>query len=258
VNPIASIGEQLRTARQSQGHTFEDIAAATRINQKTLDEIERGILPKLPLTYIRAFIKAYAEQVGLNPDELLQHEALRLPTSNVSQPATSLGKTVAEVRININPVIPESTKPRQRNVLVVLSILLIGGLIVTLYLANREKSSQPVQEISFNEMIAKEEKRDTTVGSDTSRAHAHSDSLVLEGFAKESTWVQIVVDGKLTNEYTLPPNYRMQWKAKENFLLSIGNAGGISFSLNNRKLGSFGTERKPKKNISLSWNTLKQ
>ncbi|MBI4547006.1 MAG: helix-turn-helix domain-containing protein [Ignavibacteriae bacterium] len=261
MNPIASIGEQLRTARQAQGRTLVDIVVATRINQKFLEDVEQGIIPKLPLTYVRAFIKTYAEELGLNAEELLRHEALVLPSSTVTQPETGFTKTVADIRANIHPIIPESAKPHQRNVLVALLLLLIAGLGVTLYFINKNDDSQSVQEISFSEMVAKQQgELGNTITTDTATPSAisRSDSLILEGVTKESVWVQIVVDGTITNEYTLPPHYRMQWKAKDNFLLSVGNAAGISLTLNNRKLGSFGTERKPKKNISLSWNTLKQ
>jgi cytoskeletal protein RodZ len=82
-----SIGESLKQAREGRGQTLSDISQATRINISFLEALERGDFSILPQPYIRLHLKAYAEQVGLDPKELLhQYET----TASGSAPPPSL------------------------------------------------------------------------------------------------------------------------------------------------------------------------
>ena len=64
-------GEELKNSRESKGISLQDISKDTRINQKFIEAIEEGNFGVLPQTYIRAFIRAYAKQIGLNPNETI-------------------------------------------------------------------------------------------------------------------------------------------------------------------------------------------
>ncbi|HXG90585.1 MAG TPA: RodZ domain-containing protein [Vicinamibacterales bacterium] len=60
----------LRQAREERGLTLEDVARSTKIAVATLTALEAGNVAKLPATiFTRGFIKAYASEVGLDPDE---------------------------------------------------------------------------------------------------------------------------------------------------------------------------------------------
>lgn len=60
-------GEELKYSRESRGISLQDISKETRINQKFIEAIEEGNFDILPQTYIRAFIRAYAKHIGLDP-----------------------------------------------------------------------------------------------------------------------------------------------------------------------------------------------
>ena len=62
-------GEELKATRESKNISLQDISKATRINVKFIEAIEAGNLSILPQTYIRAFIKSYAKNVGLDQKE---------------------------------------------------------------------------------------------------------------------------------------------------------------------------------------------
>ena len=64
-------GEELKAARESKNISLQDISKATRINIKFIEAIEAGNLNILPPTYIRAFIKSYAKNVGLNQEDTI-------------------------------------------------------------------------------------------------------------------------------------------------------------------------------------------
>src|SRR5690625_1157039 len=66
------IGESLREAREARNLTLDDIQEITKIQKRYLVAIEQNDFHALPgRFYARAFIKEYAQAVGLDAKELL-------------------------------------------------------------------------------------------------------------------------------------------------------------------------------------------
>jgi cytoskeletal protein RodZ len=62
-------GQRLRNAREARGGVLRDIAATTKISMAALEGLERGDASKLPGgIFSRAFVRAYAREVGLDGD----------------------------------------------------------------------------------------------------------------------------------------------------------------------------------------------
>lgn len=71
---MTELGETLRQARIKKGLTIDDIHQETKIQRRYLEAIEAGNLDALPgHFYARAFVKSYAEVVGIDPDTILEH-----------------------------------------------------------------------------------------------------------------------------------------------------------------------------------------
>lgn len=69
---MADIGDKLRSAREAKGLSIEDIEKATKIQGRYLTAIEQDDFDKLPGDfYVRAFIRQYAQVVGLDGKQLL-------------------------------------------------------------------------------------------------------------------------------------------------------------------------------------------
>lgn len=267
-------GEQLRRARKAQGRSLEDIAAATRINRKFLQQLEDGIQPDLPETYVRAFVKAYAGQVGLSLSDIsaaADRDRQQQDRTDGGSTAPQGGQVLAEVKGTALPASPslpaKVNKRRQVNVLLLLAILVTVGLTLSLLWMQRERKSDSVQEISFAQVVKDQERRQKPGGkavesylSAASRPSggATQDSLVLEAASSESVWVRIVADGVQAKEYSLAPQNHVRMKAKDYFLLSLDNARAISFFLNGKRIGVLNRNRKPLYNITLSWNTFQE
>lgn len=76
------VGTTLREARARRGCTLHEISSATNISIRLLEAIERGDLARVPGgIFVRAHLRAYATQVGLNPEHIvtayLAHEIAR-------------------------------------------------------------------------------------------------------------------------------------------------------------------------------------
>ena len=69
---MTGLGDRLKQARTDKGFTLEDLQSLTKIQKRYLSGIENEDYSMMPGSfYVRAFIKQYAEAVGLDPDEML-------------------------------------------------------------------------------------------------------------------------------------------------------------------------------------------
>lgn len=69
---MTNIGETLRTAREEQGLSLNDVVAVTRIRSHFLDALEQNNFDALGGdVYVRGFLRNYATFLGLDPDPLL-------------------------------------------------------------------------------------------------------------------------------------------------------------------------------------------
>ncbi len=73
----------------------------------------------------------------------------------------------------------------------------------------------------------------------------------LEIEATQLTWVVVQSDEDDPNEALLQPGQRMTWEAKEQFLLTLGNAAGVVVKLNGEAKGPFGKPGQVIRNIRL-------
>ncbi|RCX12697.1 cytoskeleton protein RodZ [Fontibacillus phaseoli] len=77
---MSDLGQQLKEARLSRGLSLDDVQEMTKIRKRYLEAIEAGDYKVLPGSfYVRAFIKTYAEAVGVDPDELLNEHKQHVP-----------------------------------------------------------------------------------------------------------------------------------------------------------------------------------
>jgi cytoskeleton protein RodZ len=68
-----SIGVQLQHARERSGKSLHEIANATKLTVRTLTALESERVEQLPGgIYRRAIVRAYAREVGLNPEIVLR------------------------------------------------------------------------------------------------------------------------------------------------------------------------------------------
>ncbi|MDF7683695.1 helix-turn-helix domain-containing protein [Lactobacillus sp. ESL0679] len=79
---MADIGDKLRSAREAKGLSIADIEKATKIQGRYLTAIEQNDFDKLPGDfYVRAFIRQYAQIVGLDGKQLLSEYHQEVPAA---------------------------------------------------------------------------------------------------------------------------------------------------------------------------------
>jgi transcriptional regulator with XRE-family HTH domain len=136
---LSELGQLLKKARLEQGISLEHLQETTKIRKRYLECIEEGDYKALPGNfYVRAFIKSYAEAVGLDPAEVLSLYRNVIPEMNPEV-----------VSDNIAPkrtVTKRSDKWSRfaTGVMLVSFFLLIVGLIYYFALRNHNENNQSV------------------------------------------------------------------------------------------------------------------
>src|SRR5512135_3642351 len=71
-------GGRLRQAREARGMSLAQIAASTKISTMALEALERNDVSRLPGgLFSRAFVRAYAREVGLDPERAVEQFVAR-------------------------------------------------------------------------------------------------------------------------------------------------------------------------------------
>src|SRR5262245_5979991 len=92
-----SIGAQLRTAREAKGLSLGAVAQRTRVQPRTLVAIELNDLTLLPpRPFGRGFVRAYAQEVDLDPDRTVRDYFAQFPgNGEASTPASTRASSFA-------------------------------------------------------------------------------------------------------------------------------------------------------------------
>jgi cytoskeletal protein RodZ len=83
---VIDFGAMLRDARERQGLSLRGIADATKISVRALESLERNDISQLPGgIFSRAFVRAYALEVGLDPEQTIAEFITHFPHESVTQ-----------------------------------------------------------------------------------------------------------------------------------------------------------------------------
>lgn len=265
---LDKFAEELRAARLSADITLQQMAAKTRIDIKFLEALDAGDFLFLPELYVKAFIKEYAAVVGIEPEGTIkkyelakkgidyndtpQQEKEELPLQKkviTLEPAKQKPVQAFDgVQKQVNATDKEK-QARQKNILVV-SLISVGILtLIILYVFVFNTSNEIiVPEKSYDEVIDSGNPRyEETVQSTTLDSAGNivnvADSISLQVLTTDTSWVKIIFDDKREEDFILFPNSQKLLKTGSNFKITLGNAGGIQFRLNNEPLNFSGKSK---------------
>ena len=98
MQPGSAFGARLRHERERRQITLRSIADTTKISRSLLEALERDDVSRWPTgIFRRAFVRAYAEAIGLNGDDIVREFAERFP--DPTEPAPVASADVAAIAV---------------------------------------------------------------------------------------------------------------------------------------------------------------
>jgi cytoskeleton protein RodZ len=149
----ATIGEQLRLAREERGMALREISNQTRISMRYLEAIESDDYKRLPGgIFNRSFLKAYARCVGFDERQALEGYARLMRESG--QPFDDIdttphyGKVYDETRATRSPLLTVFLA------ILILAILTLGALAAVHWYQRRASSAQDARpSLALNSLV---------------------------------------------------------------------------------------------------------
>jgi cytoskeleton protein RodZ len=245
---MPSFGENLRRERELRGVSLRDIADATKISVRFLDALEKGRHDLLPGgLFVRAFVKQYARHLGLDVDRTVADFLYAYPDAVPEKP----------------PVPPPPRAPFPRGLLVFVGVALVAGVFS--WRALSERSARPT-EVARRPAVAPAvlpTDRVYPLPTPTPAAPAAAsasarpgDALVLTLTAQQNCWVHAQADGQTVINRVLSEGETETLEAEGQIVLSVGNAGGLALTVNDRPGVSLGKAGEVKRNIVITKQSL--
>ncbi|MCX7975190.1 MAG: helix-turn-helix domain-containing protein [Candidatus Aminicenantes bacterium] len=241
---MASIGQELKQEREKRGISLEEISQATKISCRFLQAIENDNYDLLPGGFFnKAFLRAYLQYLGLEEKPFLNRfeVAIRQKIS-----ASNLKDTDTE-KIN-------KTTPWSR--ILFTSLILVAGLGFFFLLLQLKPKPEPV--ITKALVVEPTKLPVQTVEEEKEKEPEPTTSLNLKIDFQQKTWIQVYADGLLKLDGIKNPGHTVEITANKEFLIHLGNAGGIIYTLNGFKGRSFGRSGAVVKNIRITLENLKE
>jgi cytoskeleton protein RodZ len=205
------LGEFLRRERELRHISLDDVAERTKISRRYLEAIEEERYDRLPgETFVRGFIRSYAQSVGLDPVDTL----LMYSQSRMVHEAPSL-------RTARTPPARHAWNERTVLWLLMAGVVIVGGVLMSV--------------VGFLEGPSLL-RLTSTPRPDHASPPAGSAPLILTAIADSDTWVRVTIDGQESQDMVLRAGKAAKWMGRERFLVSIGNARAIRLRLNGRDL----------------------
>ncbi|HFK1781711.1 helix-turn-helix domain-containing protein [Bacillus cereus] len=140
---MTELGQKLKETREAKGLSIDQLHEITKIQKRHLVAIEEGNYDVLPgAFYARAFIKQYADAVGLNGEELLVEHQSTIPQSEKREvPQVSTGQKTQETMQKSSswPIADHMPK-----ILVALLVIAVGVVIWFVFQALTGKDDEKV------------------------------------------------------------------------------------------------------------------
>lgn len=250
------LSTELRAAREARGMSLDDIAQSTLINVDFLKAIEAGNTDILPAAYVRAFLRAYASSVGLDPAYVMRRFEGKSGTPEPPPPPAPV-RTAA--RADAGPeATPFLSRPAVRTWGVTAVVLLGVALIISLTQPRSDQGN--TGEVSIGTILRETEERlmpkDSAAAVAVPQTGTTRDSLTLHASVTDTVWIQMAIDANPPVDYLFTPGGRRQWRARDRFTITLGNAGGVQFHLNARDLGTLGKRGAVLRDVELTREAL--
>ena len=229
-DPSANVGARLREAREARNMELRDIAATTKISIGALEALEQNDFDPLPGgIFTRAFVRAYASEVGLDPEQTTRDFMAQAPADGTHDPAR----------------LDDEQMPSARQVMETVFKLLIVGVPLAglLFLGLRGTSTvSPARGDAAGPAAAVPEPASPPPAAPAvvEEAAPFREPLAIALRPRGESWVSLTVDGERVLTRIMQAGEVASYEAEDEITLTVGNAGQFDFAINDQDGRSLG------------------
>jgi transcriptional regulator with XRE-family HTH domain len=238
-------GSELARARQRLSLSLEDIARRTKISVTYLAAIERDQLQQLPGgLYSRAFVRAYAREVGCDPDDIVRRFQLTPEQPAISQLA------VEPLRLPVSVDIDDRRTSRYLQ-MIAIAIIASGGLYAAsghglhLSILSSKPKIATTAAVATHEAAVSPAPKATSgeIPKETPTAEQTSTAISVDVQTRGECWLSATADGQRLFYRLLTAGEAAHIVANDSIVLRVGDAAAVSLIINGtagRPLGAAG------------------
>ncbi|PYR58712.1 MAG: hypothetical protein DMF91_16590 [Acidobacteria bacterium] len=234
------IGAELRNARNARKLSISEIARVTKISPSDLRAIDRNDFDSVPGgLFTRGFLRAYAREVGLDPEEIIQLYRMEFEHSETPVHAE---ESAASDELEINTHRPDEPAGSRYSQIVQVAIILI---ILGVYFASWRRP-QPLAntELPPTNAVAAPAPAEVPVAT-TGTVGAPRAELKVDIHPQGQCWVQATADGKPVMARLMMPGEQETIAARADLTLRVGDPAAFAFSVNGAAGRSLGRAGQP-------------
>lgn len=246
IKKMIPIGQDLKRERELRGISLEEIADATKINIRFLRALEEDQFDVLPGKFFtRGIIREYAKYLGLEEESVLNkyHDALIILDQSEKQDKQALPPPSP---MNIQNVVR----------LTAFGAAIIAVLIALFFIFKGEEAPAPIQPPPPEKIVQKKAMTPSTEPERAEKTQQDIPELNINILFQQDTWIQVTADGEQIYEGIKLPGGKLQVIAREELVIDVGNAGGLTYTLNSQKGKPFGPPGAVEKGIRITHNNL--
>jgi cytoskeletal protein RodZ len=241
---MASLGQELKKDREARGISLKAVADATRITQRQLEAVESDRLDALPGGFfVKGILRNYAKAVGLDEEEVLERYR-RAGVLAAGEPDRARKQA------------PEagSSKKRARSLAGAAAAVIVILSFAVYFLTRPEKHGAPPADVSPSPAAAirPETVPPTAPSLEAAVAPETEKGLRLKMTFVEKTWIQVYADGRLAMDGLRSAGDSAEVRADTELLVHLGNAGGLTYALNEKPGKPLGRSGAVVKNIRIT------
>lgn len=238
---MASFGDNLRRERELRGITLREISEATKISLRFLQALEQDRIDILPGgLFPRAFVRQYARHLGLDAEKLVA-EYLYLHN---------------EAPVERRPP-PKRPRFKVSPGTLFFGAVAVAAIVLSLRRSGEEagrKNLAPPAPTAAQPAVLPSDR--VYPPPDAPATPPPTQGLVLTLTAQQSCWVEARADGQTVISRVLAEGETQTLEAEGEIVLSVGNAGGLAISVNDRPGMPLGKSGEVKKNIVITRQNL--
>jgi cytoskeleton protein RodZ len=233
---MATLGQQLREAREARGVTINQIADATRLGSRFLEAIESDDYKILPGgVFNRAFVRKFARQVGMDEDQAVRLYDQQLAERGGEPAKTSYVGLADEL---------EAKSSGNTFLITVIVVILLGAAGGAAWIAFKPTAEQPKAEViptpqpTATELPAATPSPNASPTPDASPTPETISGLRIQLIANlDDCWVSFSTDGGKNEQATIPRGESREFPATEKIsFIRIGNLPALNIMVNGKRV----------------------